>query len=100
VGVRNTAHDMDGQYLNKYPHCGYGDIKPQASQNWREIIGPELGAVCLARCKLLCDTIGYDGIVRTGYDAVTMQLDSSSRPHTHKSPMAGSLDAVPPRVQT
>ena len=56
--VQNTATDIDGLYLNKFPHEGSGKVEPRP-ESWREHLSPDLASLIIERFPLYNQTFGY-----------------------------------------
>jgi sulfotransferase len=57
--VKNTAEDIDGLYLNKFPHEGSGKISADKIGVWRTVLDDDLAEAIRSRYPFYCKTFGY-----------------------------------------
>lgn len=58
--VKNVAEDVDGMYLNKYPHEGSGKIQPPSNpEEWREYVPEGLANNLMAAFPRYNQMFGY-----------------------------------------
>ena len=57
--VKNTAEDIDGLYLNKFPHEGNGKISADKIGVWRTVLDDDLAEAIRSRYPFYCKTFGY-----------------------------------------
>lgn len=58
--VKNTATDVDGLYLNKFPHEGSGKVRPTNPNGWVDFLDEELADKIMVRFPLYNKFFGYD----------------------------------------
>lgn len=58
--VKNTAIDVDGLYLNKFPHKGEGKVVPSDPDAWKEYISDDLANEIMTKGALYNKTFGYE----------------------------------------
>lgn len=58
-GVENVAEEVDGLYLNKFPHQGGGKVEKTDRNEWKEYITPELGGMIYQRYPQYNSLFGY-----------------------------------------
>ena len=57
--VKNVSGDVDGLYLNKFPHEGSGKVEDR-HEDWRDHIDADLGAAILSAYPFYCEKLGYN----------------------------------------
>lgn len=57
--IENQSTDVDGVYLNKFPHEGDGKITEEKVGTWGEILDPDLADAVRARYPFFCKNFGY-----------------------------------------
>ena len=58
--VKNTATDLDSQYLHKYPHEGSGQVAPRLD-DWQDYVSPDLAQQIMGRYPGYNQAFGYVG---------------------------------------
>ena len=57
--IKNTAEDIDGLHLNKFPHQGQGSVEPTSRDEWQEYLSPDLGNLIYQRYPKYNELFGY-----------------------------------------
>jgi len=57
--VENVAEDVDGLYLNKFPHEGSGKVTATNRQEWQEYVTPDIGSLIYGRYPAYNEFCGY-----------------------------------------
>lgn len=57
--VENTAIDVDGLYLNKFPHKGDGKVIPSDPDAWKEYVAEDVAKNIMQTCTMYNEAFGY-----------------------------------------
>jgi len=57
--IKNQSQDVDGLYLNKYPHEGSGEITTDKIGHWATVLDPDLADLVRGMYPFYCKRFGY-----------------------------------------
>lgn len=57
--IKSTAEDLDVLYNNKFPHEGFGNIKPTDNEEWKKYISSDIANLIMNKFRYYNTVFGY-----------------------------------------